>query len=1242
MDTDPAGLAIAFHSALVAAKTEIDKEESDKIELVIVTGDLVESGVPSEYEIAYQFMAEFANQLQLSKEKFVFLPGNHDISWPSCQRVRAELADQLFPADELEERINVAKLANFHKFIEKFYGSPVTSTSYAGLQHSTPLKQGGWLRNFPDLKVSVAALNTSERENDMEKGGFLSQIQAESLMKAWLESESMSFLKVIALHHNPIATTTKNVSFTIEWLREKEASYSGCTPMSADAFRRYVDDLIGFTGKEHLVAITRDVCPHLIIHGHHHDQGVPIVWPWAKDGGAPVLSVGSFGLSDEHLTGRAPLSCQLIRIIVPPKAKEPRLSTKPLVYDPRHRLTGSVSLGAFRTEIRSSAEYDQAFPLPAGWEADARDDKKQPINNNAESARDPAPKAPALYAQPPYIGSHSFVGRNSQIETLNEWASPDDSHSILLYEAIGGIGKSMLTWEWMTKHAQNVRSDWAGRFWYSFYERGATMVDFCRRALSYMTGTPKHLFKEKNTAELTAELVDHLRNQTWLLVLDGLERVLVSYHRIDASHIRDDKAGLSDHISDRDPCAAINPEDEDLLRALSSANPSKLLLTSRLAPRPLLNRSGQPIPGVLRERLPGLRSADAELLIRGCGVTGNSKHIQAYLRAHCDCHPLVIGVLAGLITDYIPDRGNFDAWVSDPQGGGALNMADLDLVQKRNHILSVAFKALPESGRQLLATLALLSDSVDYPTLSALNPSLPPLPEFVEQPKALPSKKPKKKTDDEWKELQQNFENEKLRRDEFDLALARRDQEIRMAAPLLAESLKDLERRGLLQYDHASKRYDLHPVVRGVAVGGLRHDEKSHYGQRVVDHFSQQAHNPYDQAESISDFDNARIIVKALFQMGKKEDARVFINKNNFVSVLNSRFEAHNEILSIVRPFFSEDWTEAPLVYHDRGGMALASIAAISLRRIRAFDRAFSVSEAAITESVKVRNWSPLCAQLLSLSSTAGEQNRLALEDRLMLLALRACRLKFFKKGSETKVQLARFRQLSKLGRFKEADDIWCELIEREHSSSSMAVASHHRALHLFFQGLLTDEILQEAESKNALESALGLRNLVGLRGFWYLECENWALAKTSLQQAVSLAHKVGKVDRRSEIRLALAKAKMGELVDPEITADQFSINIESHCYRAIAELYYAIGHRENSLRFAEMAFDWACADGKPYAHFYEANKASNLLRLLGRECVEDRLCNPEGSVNTAVEEVATNAIEALELIESESRIAIF
>ncbi len=83
----------------------------------------------------------------------------------------------------------------------------------------------------------------------------------------------------------------------------------------------------------------------------------------------------------------------------------------------------------------------------------------------------------------------------------------------------------MLTWEWVTIHAAQVRGSdhpWAGRFWYSFYEKGAVMADFCRRALAYMTRQPLQRFARKKTAALAADLLAQLHAKPWLLILDGL------------------------------------------------------------------------------------------------------------------------------------------------------------------------------------------------------------------------------------------------------------------------------------------------------------------------------------------------------------------------------------------------------------------------------------------------------------------------------------------------------------------------------------------------------------------------------------------------------------------------------------------------------------------------------------------------------------------------------------------------
>ncbi|MCB1093134.1 MAG: DUF4062 domain-containing protein, partial [Verrucomicrobiae bacterium] len=186
-----------------------------------------------------------------------------------------------------------------------------------------------------------------------------------------------------------------------------------------------------------------------------------------------------------------------------------------------------------------------------------------PGSNDDEPGRTEStiPHPPAFYAEPDYIGSHTFTGRAAELQVLTDWAAPADPTNLLLFEAIGGNGKSMLTWEWAKdekgKYATIARPTdklWAGRFWYSFYEGGASMEDFCQHALAYITGKPLKEFEKKTTAEMSKELLGLLHAQPWLLILDGLERILVAYHRIDAAEVPDEEANIpTDKIVNRNP-----------------------------------------------------------------------------------------------------------------------------------------------------------------------------------------------------------------------------------------------------------------------------------------------------------------------------------------------------------------------------------------------------------------------------------------------------------------------------------------------------------------------------------------------------------------------------------------------------------------------------------------------------------------------------------------------------------------
>jgi hypothetical protein len=851
----------------------------------------------------------------------------------------------------------------------------------------------------------------------------------------------------------------------------------------------------------------------------------------------------------------------------------------------------------------------------------------------ARTAADPIPAPPAFYAEPPYIGSHNFVGRQAQLDVLSDWAVPADPHPVILFDAIGGSGKSMLTWEWTTKYATQVPTDWAGRFWYSFYEHGGVMADFCRRALAYITREPLEGFRKMKTPELGERLLHHLQDRPWLLVLDGLERVLVAYHRFDAAEVPDEAANQpTDQIAKRDPCAAIRPEDDDLLRALAAVAPSKLIVTSRLVPRVLLNTASQAIPGVLRVSLPGLRPVDAEALLRSCGVTGDSQAIQNYLKSHCDCHPLVTGVLAGLINDYLPDKGNFDAWAADPDGGGRLNLANLDLIQKRNHILKAALDAVPEKSRQLLSTLALLSEAVDYPTLSALNPHLPEKPAKVDEPrdpKSLPQWE--RKSDAEKEKAQQEYQAAVQRRKEYEQAVKARLQSAGfLSAPQeLANTVRDLQRRGLLQYDNHSKRYDLHPVVRGIAAGGLRPEDRESYGQRVVDHFSEKAHSPYEEAETLEDVRDGLHVVRTLLKMGRYQQAcDAYMGALSNALLFN--LEANAEVLFLLQPFFPQGWAALPSPVGDSNGSYLASVAAIALQGV---DQSSAALGAALAADLRVANWVNVGIDMTNIAETLRPRGRLAQGERCLLLNLNLATLS----GDENAIfhaRRCRFLQLAIIGRWVDAQAIW-DLLDPMGRNWPRALyrpgdAEHDYAHFRFWQGDLSEEHLAHAEQlARAGKGRQVVRLLHCLRGEWRLERGEWALAAESLREAVSMARAVGQTDATAETQLALAEFQLGQLADPRREAEQLA-NARWLSNRALADLWLAIGDREKAKKHALAAYKWAWADGEPYVRRYELNKARALLEKLGAEIPDLPPYDPAKDEKLPWEDEVAAAIEKL------------
>uniref|UniRef100_UPI002AD4AF39 TIR domain-containing protein n=1 Tax=unclassified Frankia TaxID=2632575 RepID=UPI002AD4AF39 len=233
-------------------------------DLVVVTGDLAETGDEGEFDQVYDFLVALAERLELDRNRFVVIPGNHDVNRLLCQSYF--LREQAFKRNP--QPPYWPKWECFDALLRRFYGVDAAIGFGVGAEWS--------LVEIPDRKVVVAGLNSTMAETHEEHYGCLGEHQLRTVAEALGGYERDGWLRIGAVHHNPIRGAT-----------------------SDDENLRDVDDLDRILG------------PHLnlLLHGHTHDGRAS----WLSSG-LPVASTGSAAVDAQARLSEVPNQYQLIRI----------------------------------------------------------------------------------------------------------------------------------------------------------------------------------------------------------------------------------------------------------------------------------------------------------------------------------------------------------------------------------------------------------------------------------------------------------------------------------------------------------------------------------------------------------------------------------------------------------------------------------------------------------------------------------------------------------------------------------------------------------------------------------------------------------------------------------------------------------------------------------------------------------------------------------------------------------------
>jgi len=822
------------------------------------------------------------------------------------------------------------------------------------------------------------------------------------------------------------------------------------------------------------------------------------------------------------------------------------------------------------------------------------------------------PPAPKLAARPKYGRSHEFEGRVTELYAINSWCREADPKPMMVIDAIGGMGKSFLAWTWLEQHAPLARPDHAGRFWYSFYEGGTNMADFGRKALAYMEGADPG---ELNRPDLQDRLSDALEDKPWLFVLDGVERLLNEYNSPGAANMQEQEGDASAK-GDIDPCAPFLDEDAELLRQLASCAPSKLLLTTRLRPSCLLNRTGNYIPDVEPKSLSGLSDDDALAMMRRQNITGSGARIQAFLRHACACHPLAIGAIAGLVLEYLEAPGDFDKWYDDQDHGGALNLADLDLKQRQNHILEYAVDVVDDASKLVLGQIVMLEHGATYNRLRGANPLRPARPDNLKQqdpntPKISPAqllgKRKKTATDPLSGKAASEGEKSKVQKDTT-LAEWQRSDAVRAADRELDTAIRNLLRRGLILFSEGDEYYDLHPIVRSVVDQRTRADQRKAIGQTMIDHLTSVQRPPFEEATTLEDVQPGVDLVRMYQQTDAFDDAADYFTGKIF-GPLFRRFDALMMLESMLKAFFPDDWFSTPHVSTVERHLSLLKCV-FPVVRERDNQKTVELTYKALELALQAKLTSYFTDLIYSLSVFHHDEGKIA-EFAALLDALK--RLEDAESAanafapSERKASLRLLEALQVLCIEKqEYEDarVYFEELEGEDkkvTSGRCCNALVWRAICQLYEDELTLSDLQnyaEAISKNGRLRSLEF--IYQVRGDWHMVREEYQEAQRWYSEAINMARRSGRRRHHSEASRCLARIRDEQIFDARGQVKNFEANGKADF--TCAKIWKELGEIEKAKDAALRAHANETQDGHP---FFNRDTVARIEDFLGELNVE-------------------------------------
>lgn len=334
------------------------------IDLVVVSGDIAETGRKAEYADARAFLDALAAHTGLPLERIIVVPGNHDVSWPLCRAYFAECEDEEIEPVEPYGR----KWRHYRDFVNDLHGATAFSE-----------EQPYRLHTYPELRVVVAAMNSTIPETHLP-GGHFGRCGDEQLR--WFADQlanAKDAVRIGVVHHN----ARRRAENDDENLRDEDA-------------------LTGILG------------PHLdlLLHGHTHEGKQDRLAD-----GTLVLATGSAAVHLDRRPKEVPNQYQILRIRPGGVTRWARMwggRGKGWLTDPRAGAAGAATAGPVSVPLET-----------AGWDR-YPDDGRRRHDRPADAGRPSGAGRPGGddFVDQVVVTTRLDLGRDTEIEIRHKGDPP--------------------------------------------------------------------------------------------------------------------------------------------------------------------------------------------------------------------------------------------------------------------------------------------------------------------------------------------------------------------------------------------------------------------------------------------------------------------------------------------------------------------------------------------------------------------------------------------------------------------------------------------------------------------------------------------------------------------------------------------------------------------------------------------------------------------------------------------------